>query len=69
MNMQGVEEQFSREGSDELLHVLGKGTCGVGKGREEMMSEQALREWRPALWASQEGGSPARGSSMKGSEA
>lgn len=60
MNMQGVEEQFSREGSNELLHVLGKGTCGLGKGREEVTSEQGLREWRPALWASQEGSSPAR---------
>ena len=39
MNMQGVEEQFSREGSNELLHVLGKGTCGLGKGREEVTSE------------------------------
>lgn len=44
MNVQGVEEQFSREGSDELLHVLGKGTWGLGKGREEVISEQGLRE-------------------------
>lgn len=44
MNVQGVEEQFSREGSNELLHVLGKGTWGLGKGREEVISEQGLRE-------------------------
>ena len=44
MNVQGVQEQFSREGGDELLHVLGKGTWGLGKGREEVISEQGLRE-------------------------
>lgn len=39
MNVQGMEEQFCRGGSDELFHALGKGKWGPGKGEEEVITE------------------------------
>ena len=51
MHVQGMKEQFCRGGGNELFHALDKGKWALGKGKEEVISEHGLREWRRTLWA------------------